>query len=207
MSRSPARMVRATVTATLAGLLAATVLTPLASAAPAPPKPGTACAMSGLTSTVAGVVYVCRMTSGTPLWSPGLTTSRSPLTVRDGWVKAAEDGMTSAFGTVTNTTSRTVRIVGAASPLSAVVQMHEVVMADAGMVMQERPAGYVIPPGGMLELKPGGNHLMLMKLRRPVTPGMLIPITLITSTGGLIKGSFLAKNFAGGVEDYNPGMS
>jgi copper(I)-binding protein len=208
MSRSTARALIARVSTAVAAaaLLAVTVAAPPSAAATAP-TPGTRCAMSGLTSTVSGTVFVCRATTGVPRWSTGMTTSRSPLTMADAWMKAAESGMTSGFGVVTNPTSTTVRIVGASSPLSAAVQLHEVVMSEGAMVMQERPRGFLIPAGGTLDLEPGGNHLMLMKIKRPITPGMLIPVTLITSTGGLIKASLLAKTFAGAVEDYDPGMS
>ncbi len=208
-SRSTIRrflLTRATVLAAVAGLAWAGLSAPPAAAHDAP-TPGSRCAMSGMTEVVHGVAYVCRSSDGTARWSRGLPTSRSPLTVTDGWIKAVSSGMTAAFGTVSNPTSRRVRIIGASSPLSAAVQLHEVVMGDSGMVMQERRGGFVIPAGGTLDLKPGGNHLMLMNVKRAITPGTLIPLTLITSTGGLIKTSVLAKTFSGAEEDYDPGMS
>jgi copper(I)-binding protein len=58
----------------------------------------------------------------------------------------------------------------------------------------------------MMELKPGGNHLMFMKLTKPITAGSMIPVTLITADGGTLKTKVLAKVYAGANETYDGGM-
>src|SRR5690606_41549886 len=50
-----------------------------------------------------------------------------PLTITDPWVKAAEDGMTAAFGTLVNHTDSPITVVGATSPLSSKIELLEVV--------------------------------------------------------------------------------
>ena len=73
--------------------------------------------------------------------------------------------MTGVFGTLTNTTDKEVTITGGSSPVAGMVEVHETVKNDAGvMVMQPKAGGFVIPAKGTLELKPGGNHIMLMKM-------------------------------------------
>lgn len=70
------------------------------------------------------------------------------------------------------------RLVSAASPVAGVVEIHEMVMQ--GDVMKMRPvAGLEIAKGQMLELKPGGYHIMLMELKQPLKPGETVPLTLV----------------------------
>jgi copper(I)-binding protein len=46
------------------------------------------------------------------------------------------------------------------------------------MRMREAPFGLPLPPSGELKLAPGGDHIMLMGLRRPLRLGQRVPITL-----------------------------
>jgi copper(I)-binding protein len=206
------RMSIRTITAAAAigvvGLLATTVAAAPAQAHEAP-KFGSTCAMSGMVEYVHGDVYVCRnVADGTkPRWGRGLTIGRSPLVIADGWAKAADKGMSAAFGMIKNPTSKPIRVLGATSTYSKVVQLHEVVDKDGSMVMQQKLGGFVIPANGMIELKPGGNHLMFMDLTKPIKAGQMIPITLVTSTGALMNTKVIAKVFTGANETYDSGMS
>ena len=44
-----------------------------------------------------------------------------------------------------------------------------------------------VPAGGMFELKPGGAHLMLVDLKRPLKQGDKLPLTLKLEKGGELK--------------------
>ena len=46
------------------------------------------------------------------------------------------------------------------------------------MKMRPLDGGIEIPAGGMVTLKPGGMHLMLMGLAEPLEPGRMLEITL-----------------------------
>jgi copper(I)-binding protein len=187
----------------VAVLLAPAVATP--AHAHETPKPGSACAMSGMVLVDHGKVQVCtaKTPMGKPRWSTATPTSASPLKMKDGWAKAAEKGMSAAFGMVSNPTAKPIRIVGATSPYSGVVQLHEVVDKDGSMVMQQKTGGFVIPAGGMLELKPGGNHLMFMDLKKAIKAGTMVPVTLITADGGTMTVKVLGKVYTGANETYN----
>ncbi|WP_341853970.1 copper chaperone PCu(A)C [Brachybacterium sp. GPGPB12] len=97
--------------------------------------------------------------------------SAEGLTLVDPWVKAAEEGMTSAFGTLTNATGRALQLISASTPSAGMVEPHET-MGDGsgGMSMQEKEGGFPVPDGGELVLEPGGDHLMLMDLAAPRGP-------------------------------------
>jgi copper(I)-binding protein len=171
------------------------------------PKPGSTCAMSGMVLVDHGKVQVCtsKTATGKPRWSAATTTSKSPLTISDGWAKAADKGMSAAFGMVKNPTTKAIRVIGATSPYSGVVQLHEVVDKDGSMVMQQKAGGFVIPAGGMLELKPGGSHLMFMDLKQPIKAGTSVPVTLITADGGTMTVKVLGKVYSGANETYTGG--
>ncbi len=165
--------------------------------------------MSGTTEIDHGKVYVCvsRTEGAKPRWGKGLTVSRAAITLSDGWAKAADTGMSAAFGMLKNPTDKPIRIIGATSSYANAVQLHEVVAKDGAMVMQQKAGGFVLPANGMLELKPGGNHLMFMGITKPIKPGTMVPIILITADGGLMKTKVMAKVYNGANETYDSGMS
>ena len=68
-------------------------------------------------------------------------------------------------------------LVGARSPLTPVVEVHEMAVVDGVMKMRRIPQ-LALPAGAATGLKPGGYHIMLMDLQAPVQAGSVIPVTL-----------------------------
>lgn len=190
----------------VSGVVAGLAISGLAAPAHAAqaPKPGTSCMMSGDTRIVSGRTYVCTAGDTGNTWGKGLKRSKSPLTVSDTWVKSAESGMTSGFGVISNPTDKPIRVVGARSPkFAGAIQLHDVLMEDGAMQMKEMDGGFVVPAGGSLELKPGSEHLMFMKLKQPIKAGEMVPVMLITSDGGQLRFRAMGKVFAGANESYD----
>ncbi len=125
------------------------------------------------------------------------------VTVVDAWAVATEEGMTAVFGVLENGADTEARIVEAASDLSR-VELHEVAESDGDMVMQEVEEGFAVPAGGEHELHPGGDHLMLMELAEPLVAGDRIAMTLVFEDGSELVFDAVAKDFAGGDEEYEP---
>lgn len=129
----------------------------------------------------------------------------SPVETKDMWIKAAKDGMTAAFGTVTNTSGEDLTLTGGKSDHADVVEMHETVSDGAGgMEMKHKEDGFTIKPGESKTFEPGGDHIMLMKMTKAIEPGEKITIT-VTSSQGDIPLEFTAKEFTGAKENYAPG--
>lgn len=191
--------------------LAATAVAVVGLVAPAQaagPKPGAACEMSGMVMTMPKMTYVCaKNATGKPVWSQGLKPGKTPLTIKDGWTKAADTGMSAAFGVIKNPTNKPITVIGATSPYAKAIQTHEMVDKDGTMVMQEKAGGFVIPAKGSFELKPGGNHLMFMGITKPITAGAMIPVTLITKDGAKVTVKLMAKTYMGANESYDPNAS
>ena len=184
------------------GLLAVSLASPV-QADPAP-REGSECSMSGATRFAQGQTFVCEREGSQLRWSEGMRRTSSPLIVEDAWIKAMDSGMTSAFATITNPTDKPIRIVAARSiRFTPAMELHEVLMEDGAMQMQEKPGGFVVPAGESVTLKPGGDHLMLMKIKQPITAGEEVPIRLITADGGRVPFDAMGRVFAGANESYD----
>ncbi|GAA1010817.1 hypothetical protein Aple_066190 [Acrocarpospora pleiomorpha] len=128
------------------------------------------------------------------------------LSIVDPWVKTTKEGMTAAFGTLVNDTDADVVVVSGASPLSPKIELHEVVDNDGKMIMRPKEGGFTVPAHSSHQLQPGGDHIMLMGVTEEVQPGAQIEFTLTLKDGGTVTFTAVGKDFAGGKEDYQPGM-
>lgn len=68
-------------------------------------------------------------------------------------------------------------LVAASSPVASVVELHRMVIEDNVMKMHAVPR-LELPAGQAVELRPGGYHVMLMDLKRPLKIGETVPLTL-----------------------------
>lgn len=131
------------------------------------------------------------------------------VSVADLWVKAAGRGeMSAAFGTLSNSGDAEVTLVSASTSVSDTVQLHETVMADGTMQMQQKDGGYAIPAGGSVDLAPGGNHIMFIDVTADLEPGADVTLTLTFDDGSSMDVEAVVKDYAGANENYeeNPDM-
>jgi copper(I)-binding protein len=106
-----------------------------------------------------------------------LTSAAQVVTITNPWVRGtvAEQKVTGAFMTLTAPGES--RLVEVRSPVAGTVEIHEMKMD--GNVMRMRPiSALVLPRGKPVELKPGGYHVMLMDLKKPLNAGDIVPLTL-----------------------------
>lgn len=128
------------------------------------------------------------------------------VSVSDAWVKAVDDGMTAAFGQLTNNSDHDARIVSATTPSAQRVELHEVVTDTTGTAtMRQKEGGLVVPANGELELAPGGDHIMLMDVTSPLTPGSDVEVVATFEDGSTLTITAQVRDFAGADEDYGPG--
>ncbi len=109
------------------------------------------------------------------------------------------------YVTITNKGSEADRLVGAASPVAGVTQIHEMKMEGDLMKMNEVPDGVEIPPGATVTLKPGGLHIMFMQLTGPLVEGTSIPLTLTFEKAGSVEVQLSVESPAakGPAEDHS----
>lgn len=121
------------------------------------------------------------------------------LAVTAPWTRATPGGAKIGGGylKITNNGRTPDRFVGATSDASDHVELHEMSMTAGVMKMRPLPNGLEIKPGETVELKPGGNHLMFVDLKRPLKQGESFKATLQFEKAGSLEVTF-AVNALGG---------
>jgi copper(I)-binding protein len=111
---------------------------------------------------------------------------KTPLEVTGGWSRPASAGSNGAgYFTILNRGARPEVLVGVETPVAARVEMHSMSMAGGVMRMGEVKS-VVVPAGGRTAFGPGGYHLMLIGLKKPLNPGDQVPATLAFASGARI---------------------
>ncbi|TNF87005.1 MAG: copper chaperone PCu(A)C [Gammaproteobacteria bacterium] len=98
------------------------------------------------------------------------TVSLAELDISDAWIKNLPPSVPVRAGTLHNAQSKTQRIVAVHSESFASVEIHQTLMQDGMMRMEQVPA-LQIEPGETVQLAPGGLHLMMMQPAQPTRPG------------------------------------
>jgi copper(I)-binding protein len=116
------------------------------------------------------------------------------------WSRATPPGAQVAGGylTIVNNGGVPDRLVSVTSDISAKAEVHEMGVKDGVMTMRPVEGGVAIPAGGKVELKPGGYHLMLMGLKRPVKEGESFPATLTFEKAGSVAIEFQVEAIGAG---------
>ncbi|MBC7442365.1 MAG: copper chaperone PCu(A)C [Ramlibacter sp.] len=150
----------------------------------------------------------CAGTPGTPAPTADTTPAGNALTVTDAWVKAADGGMSAAFGLLENSGTEDITVTSAESPAAPVLELHETVANASGdTVMQKKEDGFVIPSGGTIALAPGGNHIMMMGLTAALKAGDETTVTLTLSDGSSYVFTAPVKDYTGANETYQGGTA
>ncbi len=93
-------------------------------------------------------------------------------------------GTGAAYMMIVNPTETADRLVAVSSPVAKVGEIHETVDDNGVMRMVPQPDGFEIPAKSMVELKPGGKHIMLIDLVAPLEVGQEFELTLTFQQAG-----------------------
>lgn len=113
---------------------------------------------------------------------------KGDIQIRHPWSRATPAGAKVGVGymEIRNRGAQSERLLGASSPLAQRVEMH--VTRREGEVMKMRQVeSFEIPGGERVELRPGGGHLMLVDLTRPLKMGERVPLTLRFERAGEVE--------------------
>ena len=104
--------------------------------------------------------------------------AQAQVTVKDAWVRATvpQQKATGAFMQLQS--AQDAKLLSAQSPVAGVVEVHEMSM-DGGVMKMRAIPSLALPAGKVVELKPGGYHVMLMDLKAQVKDGDTVPVTLV----------------------------
>jgi copper(I)-binding protein len=125
---------------------------------------------------------------------------KGDLVISAPWSRATPAGSEVAAGyvVITNNGVSAERLVSFTTDLAGQPEVHE--MSNEGGVMKMRPLakGLVIPAGGTVKLEPGGYHLMLLKLKKPLTVGQRYKATLVFEKAGPVEIDFEVRAIGAG---------
>lgn len=93
---------------------------------------------------------------------------------------------TAIFLKIKNNTAQNVALVDAECDLSEYTEIHTILREGDKMTMIKVPE-LTINANSSLELKPGGDHIMLFDLKKPITKGSKANLTLTFSNGESLK--------------------
>ena len=107
----------------------------------------------------------------------------SSVTVKNAWVRQniPPQTMTAAYLFIHNEGMATA-LVSASTPAAEVAEVH-VMTTDGNIMRMKKIDRLPIPEDGSATLQPGGNHLMLIGLRRDLAPGDSLALTLTFANG------------------------
>ena len=106
------------------------------------------------------------------------TPALAQIAVMDPWVRGtvAAQSSTGAFMQLKSATD--VALVAVSSPIAGIAEVHEMKM-DGGVMRMTAIKRLDLPADKVVDLKPGGYHVMLMALKqKPLADGERIPLTL-----------------------------
>jgi copper(I)-binding protein len=110
-----------------------------------------------------------------------------PIAVSGAFARAAAaPGGASAVYMTIATTGAPDRLVSAASPAAAKVELHTHTLDAQGVARMEAAPPVAVARDAPAELKPGGLHVMLMGLTAPLPDGATLPLTLTFENAGSV---------------------
>lgn len=107
----------------------------------------------------------------------GSAAAHAEVTVAEPWVRATVPAQKATGAFMQLSSKGGVSLVGVGSPAANIVEIHEMVMDNNVMKMRALPR-LEVEAGKVLELKPGSYHVMLIDLKKPLSKGEIVPITL-----------------------------
>lgn len=116
------------------------------------------------------------------------TATAGELSARDAWVRLMPPvaQSTAAYMTLKNTGDADISIIAVTTDAAATSDFHAVRMQDGKMIMFPLES-VIVPANGEFSFVPGGFHIMLMGLDKPLDAGDIVNIVLYLADGESLK--------------------
>ncbi len=103
--------------------------------------------------------------------------ARAQVDVKSAWVRGTVAAQKTTGAYMELKSANDSRLVGVESPIAGMAEVHEMRMDKNVMRMRAVPK-LELPAGRIVELKPGGYHVMLIDLKKPLKKGDTVPLKL-----------------------------
>lgn len=124
--------------------------------------------------------------------------------LHDAYARASAPGApnSAVFMVLDNQSEVAKRVVSASTPSAKRVELHEHAMVD-GMMEMRQIGQILVPKGEQVTLKPGGLHVMLFDLVKPLEVGEHISLTLTTADGHTLTKQIPVKTVMAGMKHHS----
>lgn len=95
------------------------------------------------------------------------------------------------------------KLLRASSPAAGLVELHSMSMDGNVMRMRAVPA-IDVAAGATVKLAPGGLHVMLQELKRPLKKGDRVPLTLVFERAGEVKVELAVEDAVATTTGHDP---
>lgn len=115
-----------------------------------------------------------------------------PIEVVHPWARATPPAakVGGGYAEIRNDGSEPDRLVSVTAEVAGRVEVHEMGMKDGVMTMRPVEGGVPVPANGTAALAPGGFHLMMLDLKRPLKAGESFAGTMTFEKAGTIAVTF-----------------
>jgi copper(I)-binding protein len=147
-------------------------------------------------SVLAGLVTLGLLAVAAPLQAQ---TSPDAIRIHEAWSRATPGGAKVGAGylVVENAGPAPDRLIGAEAEVAGRVEIHET--TESGGVSRMRPVEAVAAaPGARIAFRPGGHHLMLVDLKRPLKQGERFAGALLFERAGRVAVTFEVRGLGAG---------
>lgn len=139
------------------------------------------------------IVAALGLCSATAAWANDYKVGQ--IEIDDLWIRASAPGQVNGAGymEIDNDAKTADRLVSVTSDAAERIELHTVETENGVARMKHLPEGIAVPADGEVELKPGGYHVMFMKLKQPFAEGTEVPATLKFENAGEVAVKFKVK--------------
>jgi len=126
-----------------------------------------------------------RILLATALLLPLAARAQGAITVDAPWTRAAgQGGQGAGFVTIRNAGAAD-RLLSASTPAAGRTELHTM-LRDGDIMRMRQVEAIAVPANGAVTLAPGGLHIMLIGLTRPLAVGESVPLTLVFERAGTV---------------------
>lgn len=111
--------------------------------------------------------------------------SAGELTVTGAWARTTAPGvgMGAIYLTIDNGSAKSDRLLKLRAPVAATAEVHRTEVLD-GIVRMREVAVLHVAAGERIEFRPGGHHVMLTGLKKPLVEGQVFDLELVFEVAG-----------------------